>query len=58
MAYMEDNQLASSEFASRGKQSYSPPQIFGYGTLREITLTVGMNGNMDGGTMGTERTAP
>jgi hypothetical protein len=37
------------------KISYVPPALLRYGTLREITLTVGMSGKIDGG-KGNDRT--
>ena len=41
-----------------GKKSYVPPQVFEYGTLHEITLMVGKNGAVDGGSGSTKNTKP
>jgi hypothetical protein len=30
------------------KRTYKPPRLFSYGTLRDITLTVGESGHVDG----------
>jgi hypothetical protein len=38
--------------------AYAAPQLIEYGTLREVTLTVGNMGNTDGGTAPTNRTQP
>jgi hypothetical protein len=52
---IEDKPLGPSEFVSVGKKSYSSPQIFVYGTLRELTLAVGRTGDGDGGSRGSRK---
>lgn len=44
--------------SSLGKKLYRTPQVFEYGTLREITLTVGNHGKSDGGSGQTSKTMP
>jgi hypothetical protein len=40
------------------KKPYSKPTLSDYGTVRELTKTVGFSGNADGGRTGRNRTSP
>jgi hypothetical protein len=40
------------------KKPYSKPTLTNYGTVRELTKTVGFSGNLDGARSGRNRTSP
>jgi hypothetical protein len=44
--------------SSAAKKFYTPPQLFKYGTLREITLTAGNSGSSDNGSGSLKKTSP
>jgi hypothetical protein len=47
---MDSPSAGESKLSDLGKRVYRPPTVSCYGTLRDVTLAVGSQGALDGGT--------
>jgi len=57
MKIVDEKSRVEGESPAEGKMAYTSPELISYGTLREITLSLGNKGAKDGGTGKNNNTA-